>query len=117
MNVLGALISDSRRVVTTLEDVGAPADLHGRERAAQIVATFARSEENYARSLSELRREGEEPKVVPQLTKDAETFILVGREIEQLPDTPERKLAMARSPVCQDMFGTVRVGEQPQAGK
>ena len=47
---------------------------------------------------------------IERLRTSIEALLLVGHQIERLLLTQERQNAMARSPVCRDVFGSVRVG-------
>jgi hypothetical protein len=119
-NVLTALIADSRHVVATLDRVGAPDIGGGHALATETVATFDEIEQSDAEWRSELRagiwvwptasRVKRE-----RLRTSFQALMLVGRQIERLPLTRERHNAMAHSPVCRDVFGSVRVGGQRQA--
>lgn len=82
-----------------------------------MVATFDQIEKSDAMWRSELRAGDRVSQTAPLVKRDRfrtsiEALVLVGRQIERLPLTRERQDAMARSPVCQNVFGSVRVGEQ-----
>jgi hypothetical protein len=116
-NILTAVIVDARHVVTTLEAVGAPDIGNGRALAAAMVATFDQIERSDAIWRSKLRaRDWAWPTASrmkrERLRTSIEALLLVGRQIERLPLTRERQNAMAGSPVCRDVFGSVRVGGQ-----
>jgi len=114
INILTAVIADSRHVVATLDAVGAPDVGNGRALAAGMIETFDQIEQSDAAWRSELsagvwawpttsrvKRE--------RLRTSVEALLLVARQIERLPRTQERQDAMAGSQVCRDVFGAVRV--------
>jgi hypothetical protein len=114
--ILSAVILDSRHAVDDLGAVGAPDISNGHGLAAGIIATFDQIGASDAVWRSRLLAgkwrwpsaalEKKEP-----LGISLEGLVLVGRQIERLPHTRERREAMARSPVCRYVFGPVRVGE------
>jgi hypothetical protein len=116
-SILTAAIVDSRHVATTLEAVGAPDIGHGRTLAAAMVATFDQIEKSDAIWRSRLHAGDWAWPTASSMTRQrlltsVEAPLLVGHQIERLPLTRERQDAMARSPVCREVFGSVRVGEQ-----
>jgi hypothetical protein len=120
-NILTAMIVDARHVVTTLEAVGAPDIGHGRTLAAAMVATFDQIEKSDAIWRSKLRDGDWAWPTASRMKREhlrtsVEALLLVGRQIERLPVTRERQNAMARSPVCRDVFGSARFGEQESNG-
>jgi hypothetical protein len=115
-NALHTVIVDSRHVVRVLGAVGAPDIANGRKLAAGIIATFNQigaSDEVWRSRL--IGGEWSWPSVALEkqehLVTSLEGLVLVGRQIERLPFTRERREAMARSPVCRYVFGPARVGE------
>lgn len=114
-NILTAVIVDAHHVVTTLEAVGAPDVDHGRTLAASIVATFEQVEKGDALWRSELDAGDWTWPTASRANRESlrasiQALVLVGRQVERLPFTQERQDAMARSPVCRHLFGSVRVG-------
>jgi len=117
INILTAVIADSRHVVATLDAVGAPDVGNGRALAAGMISIFDQIEQSDAAWRSELRAG---VWVWPttsrvkrkRLRTSVEALLLVARQIEGLPRTQERQDAMANSPVCRDVFGPVRVSSQ-----
>jgi hypothetical protein len=113
-NILTAVIADSRHVVATLDAVGAPDISNGQALAAGMVATFDQIEQSDAAWRSELRTGVWAWPTASRVKREhlrtsIEALLLVGRQFERLPYTRERQDAMARSPVCRDVFGSVRV--------
>src|SRR4029077_20139541 len=116
-NVLTAVIADSRHVVTTLDAVGAPDVSNGRALAAGTVATFDQIGQSDAEWRSELRTRDWAWATMSRVKRERlrisiQELLLVGRQFERLPLTQERQNAMASSPVCREVFGSVRVGGQ-----
>jgi hypothetical protein len=119
-SVLRAVIFDSRHVVRVLGAAGAPAIPDGHKLAAGIIATFGQigaSDEVWRSRLAggEWNWPSAALEKQEHLGTSLEGLVLVGRQIERLPLTRERREAMARSPVCRYVFGPVRVGEQTRA--
>lgn len=119
VNTLAAIISDSRHVVTTLEAVGSPDIGDGKVLAAGMVTIFdqiAQSDEALRSELhagiwawpaaSRAKRE--------HLRTSLEALLLVGRQFERLPHTPERQAVMVRSPVCRYLFGPTRASDKEE---
>jgi hypothetical protein len=114
-NFLTAAIVDARSVVAKLDIIGTPEVREGRAFAAEVVGTFGQIEKSDVMWLTELRTLH---RIWPiayrvraeRLRTSLGALVLVGHQFERLPHTPERQSAMARSPVCQDVFGSVRVG-------
>src|SRR4029077_17031047 len=116
-NILTAVIADSRHVVTTLDAVGAPDVSNGRALAAGTVATFDQIGQSDAEWRSELRTRDWAWATMSRVKRERlrisiQELLLVGRQFERLPLTQERQNAMASSPVCREVFGSVRVGGQ-----
>jgi hypothetical protein len=114
-NGLTAVIVDVRHVVTTLEAAGAPDISDGRALAAAMVATFDQIEKSDAIWRAKLRAGDWAWPTASRMKREhlrtsIEALLLVGRQIERLPHTRERQNAMAGSPVCREVFGSVRVG-------
>jgi hypothetical protein len=113
-NVLTPVIADSRNVVTTMQAVGTP-DIHNGSTLAaatlQVFNAIAKSDTAWRSELragvwiwptaSRTKRE--------RVRTSLEALIQVGRQFEALPDGLETQNAMARSPVCRYVFGTVRM--------
>lgn len=110
-HILVALVEDSRHIVTLLEGVGAPDIDNGQVLAASMIQIF----KEIARSDAVWRYELLGPwtwpdrSALPAKRKRVRTsltaFLQVGRQFERFPHTREGKAAMARSPVCRDLFG------------
>lgn len=113
-NTLTAMIVDAGHVETTLETVGTPDIDHGRTLAATMVTTFDQIAKSDAIWRSKLRAgDWAWPTAsrvkMEHLRTSIEALLLVGRQFERLPPTRERQNAMARSPVCRHVFGSIRV--------
>jgi hypothetical protein len=111
---LTTAVVDSHSAITRLETIGIPEIGDGGARAAEVVAKFSTIEQIDAMWLTELRTHHKvwppSPKVGAERSRTSlGALVLVGHEFERLPRTPERQNAMARSPVCRDVFGSVRV--------
>jgi hypothetical protein len=115
-SILGAVVSDSRGAATRLNALGAPKVENGHELASAMIDTF----EQIAQSDAVWRYELMGPWVWPdpsasrakraRLRTALGALLRVGREFERLPSSQERQDAMARSPVCREVFGSVRYG-------
>jgi hypothetical protein len=104
-------IGDATRAVTTLRVIGAPDITDGPAFATAMVTTLERIKKSDVMWRSELRatdRARPSPSRMNQerLRPSLQALILVGRQIERLPITRERENAMARSAVCNDLFGS-----------
>jgi len=117
--ILTEVIVDSRRVVTTMEAVGAPDVANGQELAAGMVATFDQTRESDAAWRSELRAgtwtwpaRSASPAKLERLRTSIGALVRVGHQFERLPVTQESRNAMANSPVCRQVFGSGPVGGQ-----
>ncbi len=114
VNRLSAVITDSRRVVVSMDATGIPRMDHGRQLAAAVIATFDEIEQSDLAWRSELRRgpwawSATSRAKQARLRTSLEALLLVGYQIEHLPMTQERQDAMARSPVCRTVFGSTLV--------
>jgi hypothetical protein len=112
-NFLTAAIVDAHSVVTKLKASGTPEVRDGRVLAAEVAVTFGQIEKSDAMWLTELRTLHRVWPIASRvraerLRTSLRALVLV--QFERLPRTPERQNAMARSPVCQHVFGSVRVG-------
>lgn len=114
---LKALENDSRHVVATLEAVGVPEIRNGQALAAGMTKTFDRIA--FSDFLLPFELSGRwvwpDPAAGPARRQRWLTsigaLVQVGHQFETLPDTRERQDAMARSPVCREVFGAVRFDE------
>jgi hypothetical protein len=119
IDVLAAVTGDARQVITTLRTAGVPEIGDGRQLAAAMAATFDEIEKSDAAWRSELRAgiwawpaSSASRAKRDRVRTSLEALLLVGRQIARLPHNQERQNAMAHSPVCRDVFGTVRVDRQ-----
>jgi hypothetical protein len=110
MNALTTVIADSRHVVTTMQAVGTP-DIHnGRALAAAMLQTFDEIVESDAAWRSELSTGVWTWPTTSRVKRERvrmslEALLRIGRQFETLPNSPESRNAMARSPVCREVFG------------
>jgi len=115
--ILTAVIGDTRHVVVRLEAVDAP-DIHnGRALAAATHEAFDEIEESDAAWRSELHTGVWTWPTASRVKRkrvrtSIEALIQVGRQFEAMPHNLETQNAMARSPVCRQVFGPVRVSSQ-----
>jgi hypothetical protein len=112
---LADVIADSRHVVTTMQAVGTPDVHNGRTLAARMVATFDQIAESDAAWRSELRAGIWEWPATSSAKRERVrmsigALVRVGRQFEGLPVSRESQNAMANSPVCREVFGSVRAG-------
>jgi hypothetical protein len=114
---LTAGIADSHGLVAKLQAIGAPDVSGGTGLASAMIATFHQIETSDATWQLELRTRHQAWLTVSRVTDERlrtslGALVLVGDQFEHLPHTSERENAMARSPVCRNVFGSLRVGEQ-----
>lgn len=113
MKILTAVIGDTRHVLVKLEAVHAP-DIHnGGAFAAATHEAFDKIEESDVAWRSELHTGVWTWPTASRVKRERvrtsiEALIQVGRQFEALPHNLETQNAMARSPVCRQVFGSVR---------
>lgn len=115
--ILTALDNDSRHVLVTLKAAGAPEIRNGQALAAGMIKTFRQIA--FSDFLLPFELSGRwvwpNPAAGPARRQrwltSIRALLQVGRQFETLPETPERQDAMARSPVCREVFGAVRFDE------
>ena len=117
VNILTAVIADSRHAIATLEAIGAPDISNGRELATRMDTTFDQIAQSDEAWRSELRAGTSGRPITSRAKRERlrtslEAVLLIGHQFEGLPRTPERQDAMARSPTCRYVFGPIRVNEQ-----
>jgi hypothetical protein len=115
---LSAMSVAARRVVATLETVGAPEIDHGSTFAVAMVITFDKIEKADEAWGSKVHAgDWMWPSASRMGSRDLQealgALLLFGRQFERLPSTRERQKAMAGSPVCRGVFGAIRVPRPP----
>lgn len=119
--ILAARIADTRHILGTLRASGAPSIPNGRALARRAVVTFREIKRSDVAWVSELRT-GTWVWPLPSTSQvkrkrvriSLHALVSAGQQISRLPSTRESRNAMARSPVCRELFGSVRVGAAEQ---